>query len=117
MMGSEPIVVSVAAKALDGLSMRMAAFANNLANANSPRFQAIDVDFESALKAAAENGVDAVRSLRLGFEAGRTYAEGEDRRLDLLIADAAQTSMRYAALVDMLGRRLSIHRVLTGGPS
>ena len=114
-MAAEPVSVVVAAKALDGLTMRMAAISQNLANAGSPRFQAVKVDFENSLRIASRHGPDAVRSLDFTFTADRVFLPGEDRRLDLQLADAAQTAMRYAALVDMLGRRLSIQRALAGG--
>lgn len=111
-MPAESLAAIVAAKALDGLNMRMAAIAQNIANANSPRFQAVGVQFEQALGAAARRGPESVRALDIGFTAGRAYMLGEDRRLDLMIADAAQTAMRYSALIDMLGRRLSIQHAL-----
>jgi|GEM_PF-2232827 flagellar basal-body rod protein FlgB len=113
-MNGEPLSAVVAAKALDGLTMRMAALAHNIANAGSPTFQAVGVRFEDALGKAARRGPEAVRSLEFGFEAGRTYMIGEDRRLDLLIADASQTAARYAAVVDMMGRRMAIQRTVSG---
>jgi flagellar basal-body rod protein FlgB len=114
-VSGDPLSIAIGARALDGLTMRMAAIAHNLANAGSPRFRSVTVDFEPALRAAAAQGRGALADLRFGFTAGRTYGAGDDRRLDLLIADAAQTAMRYAALVDMLGRRLALRRAALGG--
>lgn len=94
--------------------MRMAAIAQNVANANSPTFRPVSVNFESALRHAASGGPDAVDALTFEFTAGRLFRPGEDRRLDLMIADAAQTSMRYTALVDMLGRRLALQSAAIG---
>jgi flagellar basal-body rod protein FlgB len=111
---TEPMAVTLAVKALDGLTMRMGAIAHNLANAGSPRFQPLHVDFEAALRKAAEQGPGAVDRLRFAFTAGRPYDGGEDRRIDLSIADAAQTAMRYSALVDLLGRRLAIRQSAIG---
>ena len=114
-MSAEPMAVLVARRALDGLTMRMAAIAQNIANANSPRFQSVSVDFEDSLRAAASRGPAAVASASFEFRADHAFAPGEDRRMDLMIADAAQTAMRYSALVDMIGRRLSISQVAAGG--
>ncbi len=114
-MNAEPITVAVASKALDGLSMRMAALAQNLANASTPRFQAVKVDFEDALRKAQAQGSDAVDALQLHFQAGHVFAPHEDRRTDLLIADAAQTAMRYSALVEMLSERMALRRAALGG--
>lgn len=116
-MSAEPMTVAVVSKALDGLSMRMAAIAHNLANANSARFQSVNVDFEQALRRASAKGTKAVDKLKIEFRAGHTYAPGEDRRVDLLIADASQTAMRYSALVDMLSERMALHRAAMGDQS
>jgi flagellar basal-body rod protein FlgB len=114
-MASEPLAALVAAKALDGLSMRMAAIAQTIANANSPQFQPVRVPFEAALRAAASRGPEAVRGLEFVFEADRSYGPGEDRRLDLALADASATAGRYEALADLLGRRLALQHALAGG--
>lgn len=114
-MNGESVAMAVGAKALDGLFMRMAAIAQNIANVNSPGFQPMGVKFEDALAKAANSGTEAVDALRFEFTAGRPYAASEDRRTDLMIADAATTSMRYSALVDMLSRRLALREGAIGG--
>lgn len=113
-MSIEPMAIAIAAKALDGLLMRMGAITQNLANAGTPRYQAVSVDFEATLRSAAARSPDAVDAAHFDFRAGHAYAQGEDRRLDLMIADAAQTAMRYSALVDMLGRRLALRSAAVG---
>lgn len=114
-MSGEAHAILVGARALDGLSMRMAAIAHNLANANTPRFQSVEVHFEESLRAAEAKGDDALQSLKFGFTAGPVFEPNDDRRIDLLIADASQTAMRYSALVDMLGRRLALRSAALGG--
>lgn len=113
-MTGDPLSVAIGARALDGLTMRMAALAHNLANAGSPRFQAVVVDFEAALRTASAQGRRAVEDLRFDFVAGKAYGPNDERRLDLLVADAAQTAMRYSALVDMLGRRPALRQSALG---
>jgi len=113
-MSVEPLTMSVASKALDGLSMRMAAIAHNLANVNSPRFQAVTVDFETALRRAKAQGSEAVDAMQIQFRAGQVFGLHEDRRMDLMIADASQTAMRYSALVEMLGERMALKRAMMG---
>lgn len=114
-MSGEAHVILVGARALDGLSMRMAAIAYNLANVNTPQFQSVAVDFEEALRAAEAEGGEALKALRFSFTAGPVYGASDDRRIDLLISDAAQTAMRYSALVEMLGRRLALREIALGG--
>lgn len=115
-MNGEAHVILVGARALDGLSMRMAAIAHNLANANTPRFQSVALNFEERLREAEAKGAEALETLRFSFTAGPVYGPNDERRIDLLIADASQTAMRYSALVDMLGRRLALRQAALGGP-
>lgn len=111
----DPTVSAILGKALDGLSMRYQAIAQNIANATSPNYRPVRVDFESELRNAATLGPDAVRNVTLEMRQDGQYVAGSEMRLDLEIAEAAQTSMRYAALVDMLGRRMAISRAIAGG--
>lgn len=106
--------VSLAAKALDGLYLRSAALAHNLANMNSPRFQSVEVNFEGALREAANVGSSAVDVLQFGFTAGKLFGPGDERREDLLLVDASINAMRYAALSDLIGRRLAIASAAAG---
>jgi flagellar basal-body rod protein FlgB len=106
--------VSLAAKALDGLYLRSAALAHNLANMSSPRFQSLEVNFEGALRKAASQGPAAVDALQFGFTAGRLFGPGDEQREDLLLVDASINAMRYAALSDLIGRRLAIASAAAG---
>jgi flagellar basal-body rod protein FlgB len=111
-MNDAPMAVVMATKALDGLSMRMAAIAQNIANANSARYQPVRLRFEEALSEAARRGPAAVAALQFSFEAGPVLPAGDDRRLDLALADAAATAGRFEALADMTGRRLALQHIL-----
>jgi len=114
-MSDAAFSIALGSKALDGLQMRMTALAANLANANTPRFQEVTVNFEGALRSAAMRGPAAIEQLQFGYQTGRVFEAGDDRRVDLVIADAAQTAMRYAALVDMMGRRIALASAAIGG--
>lgn len=104
------------AKALDGLSMRASAISQNIANANSRNYAPLSVDFEQELRDAASSGEDAVRQVEPRFT--RSVADGGDAkvRLDLEMANASQTSLRYSALIDVLSQQMQISRLaVTGG--
>jgi flagellar basal-body rod protein FlgB len=117
-MSTEPLAIAVAARALDGLMMRYTAISQNIANAGSERAQTIGVDFETSLKAAASRGPGAVEALRFGYHAEPAASFSADRRIDLQLADAGVTAARYAAVSDMLARRLSMQAsAITGGRS
>lgn len=112
----DPLSAMLVVKALDGLTMRASAISQNVANANSPSYVPLRVDFEQQLREAAKNGPDAVRAVQPRF-APIPMADGSgEMRLDLELASASETALRYAALVDVLGRQMQIsHLVARGG--
>lgn len=112
----DPVSVALINRSLDGLSMRYLATAENIANANSRGFRPVRVTFEDALRTAASQGADAVRRVnpRIAQDAGPRA--GSEMRVDLELATASATAMRYAALLDILGRQMQISRtVIRGG--
>jgi flagellar basal-body rod protein FlgB len=104
------------AKALDGLSMRYLATAENIANANTPNYRPLQVRFEASLKAAAARGDDAVAGVAPTIEHQPIPAVADEMRLDLEMATASQTALRYQALLDVMGREMQISQAaITGG--
>ena len=99
-------------KALDGLSARSAATAENIANAGTDGYRPVRVRFEEALARAASGGPAAVEAVvpRLQQAVG-----GEPLRLDLELATASQTAARYTALIDLLSRQLQIQSLSITG--
>lgn len=108
----DPISSALIAKALDGLSMRYQATAENIANANSRGYRPVRVSFEGALKEAAGQGTAAIRGVRPEIVHAASVGEV---RLDLELATAAETANRYAALIDLLGRQAQIARTVVSG--
>lgn len=103
-------------KALDGLAMRASAISQNIANANTPSYAPIQVSFERELRSAAPLGADAVRNVRPEFVRLPGNAVDAALRLDLEMASASETTLRYSALVDVLSRQMQISRLaVTGG--
>jgi flagellar basal-body rod protein FlgB len=112
----DPLSSVVINRALDGLTMRYAATAENIANANSRGYRPVRVTFEESLRTAAAQGPDAVGAVTPRVEREPVPAFGSEMRLDLELATAAATANRYAALIDLLGRQMQITRtVITGG--
>jgi flagellar basal-body rod protein FlgB len=115
MYASTPVLI---AKALDGLSQRYLAVAENIANANTPGYRPLQVSFEASLKAAAAQGDAAVGAVVPTIDRPTTTTVGDEMRLDLEVANAASTALRYQALLDVLGREMSLRQaVITGGQS
>jgi flagellar basal-body rod protein FlgB len=102
------------AGALRGAAARQSALAQNLANANTPGYQRVDVDFHSVLQQAAASGddqteeaahtefapqVDAAATMRL---------DGGTVDLDVEAANLAQNGLEYQALVAVTRGRINI---------
>lgn len=102
-------------KALDGLTARYAATAENIANANSRAYRPVRVSFEESLRAAARSGPEAVRAVTPRIETVAPQGSETEVRLDLELATAVETSNRYAALIDLLGRQMQITRTIIRG--
>ena len=100
-------------KALDGLSLRAQATAENIANASTPGYRPLRVSFEQALAQAALGGTAAVSDVkpRISPDTGL----GGDMRLDLEMITAASTADRYGALVDVLNRQMQLSALVVAG--
>lgn len=100
-------------KALDGLSLRALATAENIANAGSPNFRPLRVSFEQALAQAAARGAGAVDAVRPQMAGA---AQAEPVRVDLELAAASATAGRYSSLIELLDRRMQLESLaITGG--
>jgi flagellar basal-body rod protein FlgB len=109
----DPISAQLISRALDGLSMRQLATAENIANAGTHSFRPLRVSFEAALRTAATQGPEAIAQVRP--ELTQAPLPDGDLRIDLELATASQTALRYAALIDLLGRQIQISRTAIRG--
>jgi len=107
----DSLAVITALKALDGLSQRSIVTAENIANAGTANYRPSRVTFEAALSAAAARGGDAVRDLQPIIE----RSDQPELRLDLEMATASSTQLRYAALIEVLNRQLQLHALAIKG--
>lgn len=111
----ETSVSSIISKVLDGLSLRAQATAQNVANANSPNYRPVRVSFEEELKAAASSSDAAVRSVTPKLHQAEAAKGSAGQRVDLELATASETALRYGALIDVLNRDLQLQRTLIRG--
>lgn len=103
-------------KALDGLSARAIVTAENIANAGTPGYRPARLSFERALADAAAGGAGAVRAVQPRIERPAGNTPEAKLRLDLELATASSTALRYAALIDLLNRQMQIDALaVTGG--
>ena len=108
----DEISAALIMKMLDGLSLRYQFTAQNIANANSPGYRPVRVSFEESLKAAAPKGIRAIEDTRPMTQYAAGQPDSSEARLDLELASASQTAMRYRALLEVLGRQMALHRAL-----
>lgn len=105
----DQISLALIQRALGGLSLRYDFLAQNIANANTPDYHPVRVSFEEQLAAAAPRGREAILAVEPQVLADTTSDAGP-MRLDLELAAASQTAMRYRALIDLLGRQFALVR-------
>lgn len=111
----EALSATVMLRALDGLSMRQIATAQNIANAGTPNYRPVRVSFEEALRAAAGQGEEATHALSFHVEPQPVADYGPEMRLDLETATASTTAARYAGLIEILGRQMQINALAISG--
>src|ERR1700743_1660349 len=102
-------------KALDGLSARSVATAENLANASTPGYRPLRVSFEQALADAAAKGDAAVRAVTPQVSQAPAGGPDGELRLDLEMAPATATANRYGALIEVLDRELQLQSLAITG--
>lgn len=102
-------------KALDGLSARAEAIAENIANASTPGYRPLRVTFETALAQAATEGEAAVEAVEPRLQRVSGSGSGTGLRLDMELAAAASNATRYAALVEVLNRQSQRDAVAVSG--
>lgn len=102
-------------QAMDGLSLRATVTAQNIANANSPGYRPLAVTFEDALRKAARIGGVAVSGVTPRVVPAFNSSGRPEMRLDLELATASATSGRYAALAELLNRRLQLEALAVSG--
>ena len=104
-------------RAMSGTSARQAALAENLANANTPGYQRRDVDFQSALRSAVDQGKDAVSRAPLTTvvdSSAPLRADGSNVDVEREGAALARAGLEHDALVSIVTTRNSILRAAMG---
>ncbi|MFC4291063.1 flagellar basal body rod protein FlgB [Sphingorhabdus arenilitoris] len=102
-------------KAMDGLSMRAKATAQNIANANSPGYRPVKVSFEESLKAASKRSAQDIQNVQPQMFTVTSDNRDGDLRIDLEMAAATRTAGRYGTLAELLNRRLQLEALSVTG--
>jgi len=103
-----------------GSSARQSALANNVANANTPGYRRMDVDFHGVMEQAlADDAIPDEDGAGLEFTpkpdgTGPTRADGGNVDPDIEMASLAENSLEYQALVAIQKARLHILDTVIG---
>lgn len=114
--------------ALDGLSRRQEVIGKNLANVDTPGYQAENVTFEDSLKMALENNDSlpitktnaahlSASTQALDFQlvrrqGGVERADGNDVDINVELSQMAETGLRYEALSQSVSKKLALLKTL-----
>jgi flagellar basal-body rod protein FlgB len=106
-------------RTIQGASARNEALAANLANANTPGYQRVDVDFHSALAQAMGQSKPAASLQTASFSAetdgtGAVRADGSTVDVDAESAKLAANGLEHQTAVQIAGARLDIMRSAMG---
>jgi flagellar basal-body rod protein FlgB len=124
--------MSSAQQALNGLALREEMISRNVANVDTPGYQAVQVDFEQSLKKqmngggalgltttsakhiSPSNSATGVvsTSLRKG---GSARADGNDVDVDVEMAQMTETGIRYETLLQLVSNKISLLKTIASG--
>jgi flagellar basal-body rod protein FlgB len=105
-------------RALSGASLRQQAIAQNIANVNTPGYRRQDVDFQSALHAAWDEGETSVARVSPSVAADQSAvmrADGSSVDIDNEAASQAENGLQYEAITSVMKVRTTILRTAIGG--
>ena len=106
-------------RAIEGAAARNTALAANLANAETPGYQRVDVDFHSVLAQAMDSGDPDATLSRVSFAAtpdgsGSVRADGSTVDVDAESAKLAANGLEHQTAVQLAAARLDILRSAMG---
>lgn len=102
----ESVTLTALTSALDGLSLRQRAIADNIANVNTPGYHAKVVSFERALAASVARGDgDVAASVTTSMDATRTNGNNVD--LDTQTLSNIDTVLRFQFAAQAVGGSFS----------
>jgi flagellar basal-body rod protein FlgB len=104
-------------QAMSGAAARQQVLANNIANASTPNFKRSDLDFESQLNTALQNGPGGLNSLTYSSETDTTspvQSNGNNVDIDTEMSDMSQNALDYETLVEVASARLKMLQTAMG---
>lgn len=91
----DSVTINALSSALDGLSARQNAIANNIANVNTPNYQAKEVSFESQLAQSVASGGDGVVTPVTTTSTAASNSNGNNVDISQETVNNVETVLRY----------------------
>jgi len=114
--GISDVTMQTAQYALDGLARRASSRANNMANMNTPGFQARGVSFEAALSSALQGGgVPADSQITTYTKPGTPDAQGNTVSLESEMVEGVKDNLTYESMVNGFNYKVGVLRQAIGG--
>jgi flagellar basal-body rod protein FlgB len=95
-------------EAMQGLTARQDAIANNIANIQTPNYTAQNVNFESSLQQAIASGNPSQASISVTPSDATPQANGNNVNLDDETVTAMQTQESYQTMVDAMNAKFQL---------
>jgi flagellar basal-body rod protein FlgB len=105
----DSVTSAALSSALDGLALRQRTIANNIANVNTPNYQAKRVVFEDALAASVQNG-DGHVTAQIARSLEPTQPNGNNVNLDTETLSNIDTVLRYQFATQAAGSEFAAVR-------
>ena len=116
MSGIGDVTMAAIEYTLGGLAQRAEVRSNNVANSNTPGFQASTVSFESALESALSGGDVARASTPQVVSAGGSPdAQGNTVQIENEMVEGMKDNLAYEAMINSYNAKLGIIRTAIGG--
>ncbi len=101
--------------ALDGLSARQQAIADNLANLETPGYLAKVVDFEDSLRAAVADSQPGAMSVEVSQSMAATRINGNNVNVDNELMSSSENQLRQKLAITALNAEYSLLRTAISG--
>ncbi len=114
-VGMTDSVTSALQFALNGLDARQKASAANVANLETPGYQAQQVNFEDSLRAAVESGDPSSASVSVTSSMAPTRSNGNNVNIDFELLAQKENVLRQKLLVQAINSKFSLMRTAITG--
>ena len=109
------VTMDLVYKAMQGLSARQKATADNIANVETPGYKAATVDFESSLRSAIDDRAPAEATFTTGKSAQPNGPNENNVSLDEETITAINTNLRYQTMVEAMNAKFRLLRTAMEG--